>query len=287
MKNCKELFRELIREITVHEQIEEIESLAYVLLQDCFGIARIQVLSAEPVNWSPREEEMLFAVIRRLNSGEPVQYITGVAPFFGRGFRVEPGVLIPRPETEELVLEVIRFVHGMRRLHPIRILDIGTGSGCIPVTLALELPDVSIMATDISDRALGIARQNVIAHKVPVQLLLHDILRYPIPFAELDVVVSNPPYITDAERPFMNRNVVEHEPSLALFVPDEDPLLFYRTISSKARHVLNPGGLLAFEINERLGREVVMLLQESDYEKVELLHDISGKPRIVKALMRK
>jgi release factor glutamine methyltransferase len=228
MKNCKELFRELIREITVNEPMEEIESLAYVLLQDCFGITRIQVLAGDPVNWSARENEMLLAAIQRLNSGEPVQYITGLAPFFGRSFRVRPGVLIPRPETEELVLEVIRFVSRINRHRPFRILDIGTGSGCIPVTLALELPDVSVMATDISDRALSIARQNVLEYQVPVQLLLHDILKYPIPFVELDVVVSNPPYVTNSEQHFMNRNVVEHEPPLALFVPDEDPLLFYR-----------------------------------------------------------
>ena len=141
------------------------------------------------------------------------------------------------------------------------------------------------MATDVSDRALAIARQNVVAYKVPVQLLMHDILNHAIPFTELDVIVSNPPYITDAERHYMSRNVVEHEPHLALFVPNHDPLLFYRAIGWKARQVLNPGGLLAFEINERFGREVVMLLEEIDYKKVELLHDISGKPRVVKALM--
>jgi release factor glutamine methyltransferase len=287
MKNCKELFRELIREITVNEPMEEIESLAYVLLQDCFGITRIQVLAGDPVNWSARENERLLTAIQRLNSGEPVQYITGLAPFFGRGFEVRPGVLIPRPETEELVLEVIRFISDINRHRPFRILDIGTGSGCIPVTLALELPDVSVMATDISDRALSIARQNVLEYKVAVQLLLHDILKYPIPFVELDVVVSNPPYVTNSEQHLMNRNVVEHEPPLALFVPDEDPLLFYRKISLKAREVLNPGGLLAFEINERYGSEVMILLAQHEYENVELLRDISGKPRIVKALMPK
>lgn len=284
MKNCKELFHELIKEVEIRESRDEIESLAYVLLQDCFDITRIQVLSGDYVNWSESDQHRLAASIRRVNAGEPVQYVSGKAPFFGRDFRVDPAVLIPRPETEELVHEVIRYVRSLESVDDLRVLDIGTGSGCIPVTLALELSEATVMATDVSERALAIARQNVVAQKVEVQLLLHDILAQEIPFFELDVVVSNPPYVTYAEKQFMNRNVVGYEPHLALFVPNEDPLLFYRTISMKARKVLKAGGLIAFEINERFGAEVVLLLREQGYGKVELLRDISGKPRIVKAI---
>lgn len=284
MKNCKELFHELIKEVEIRESRDEIESLAYVLLQDCFDITRIQVLSGDYVNWSESDQLRLAASIRRVNAGEPVQYVSGKAPFFGRDFRVDPAVLIPRPETEELVHEVIRYVRSLKSVDDLRVLDIGTGSGCIPVTLALELSEATVMATDVSERALAIARQNVVAQKVEVQLLLHDILAQEIPFFELDVVVSNPPYVTYAEKQFMNRNVVGYEPHLALFVPNEDPLLFYRTISMKARKVLKAGGLIAFEINERFGAEVVLLLREQGYGKVELLRDISGKPRIVKAI---
>lgn len=284
MKNCKELFHELIKEVKIRESRDEIESLAYVLLQDCFGITRIQVLSGDYVNWSESDQIRLAALIRRVNAGEPVQYVSGKAPFFGRDFRVDPAVLIPRPETEELVHEVIRYARSLKSFHELRLLDIGTGSGCIPVTLALELSQATVMATDVSEQALAIARQNVVAQKVEVQLLLHDILAQEIPFFELDVVVSNPPYVTHAEKQFMNKNVVGYEPHLALFVSDEDPLLFYRTISMKARKVLKLGGLVAFEINERFGAEVVLLLREHGYAKVELLHDISGKPRIVKAI---
>jgi release factor glutamine methyltransferase len=282
MKNCKALFQEIISGIKLSETKAEIESIAYVLLADHFLISQTQVLANDAIPWSDAEQMKLMNALERINAGEPVQYISGKAFFFGRSFLVDPAVLIPRPETEELVEEVIRFArqNGTQQ----RILDIGTGSGCIPVTLATEIPTATVMATDISDKALAVARQNVLKHEVQVQLLLHNIIAQPIPFKNLSVVISNPPYITISEKNSLRKNVVEFEPHVALFVDDDDPLLFYRVITREAKEALNKGGLLAFEINERYGPQVVSLLKETGFCDVQLIVDISGKPRIVKGI---
>jgi release factor glutamine methyltransferase len=284
MKNCKELFHEIISGITLSETKGEIESIAYVLLADHFSVSRAQILAGVFIPWSDQEKMKVENALERINDGEPVQYISGKAFFFGRSFFVDPGVLIPRPETEELVEEVIRFTRQGRSGTEQRILDIGTGSGCIPVTLALEIPNATVMATDISDSALAVARQNVLEHKVQVQLLLHNIIVQAIPFKNLSVVVSNPPYIAISEKDSLGKNVVDFEPHVALFVHDEDPLLYYRVITREAKEALNKGGLLAFEINERYGPEVVGLLTSSGFSDVQLVVDISGKPRIVKGI---
>lgn len=284
MKNCKELFHEITSGITLSESKAEIEAMTYALLADLFDIKQTQILAELAIPWSIADESKVINALKRINAGEPVQYVSGKAFFFGRSFLVDPGVLIPRPETEELVGEVIRFVKQIGNDTEHRILDIGTGSGCIPVTLAMEIPSATVMATDISDKALAIARQNVLKHKVQVQLLLHNIIAQPIPFKNLSVVVSNPPYITFSEKDLMRKNVVEFEPHIALFVHDEDPLLFYRVITREANEALNKGGLLAFEINERYGQQVVSLLNETGFSDVQLVVDISGKPRIVKGI---
>ena len=284
MKNSKVLFNEIVSGISLPETKEEIEAIAYVLLADYFDITKTQILADKVFPWSIKDDLKIQNALVRINKGEPVQYISGKAFFFGRKFLVDPGVLIPRPETEELVQEVISFVNQTGSETEPRILDIGTGSGCIAVTLALEIPKARVMATDISEKALATARKNILTHKVQVQLLLHNILAQAIPFKDLSVIVSNPPYITFSEKDLMRKNVLEFEPHVALFVHDEDPLLFYRIITHEAREGLMERGLLAFEINERYDQEVISLLKEAGFSDVQLVMDLSGKARIVKGI---
>jgi release factor glutamine methyltransferase len=205
----------------------------------------------------------------------------GEAHFFGRSFRVNPNVLIPRPETEELILTTKKYLANKQ--NP-KILDIGTGSGCIPVTLALEIKNSEIFATDISEAALKTASENASLLRANVNFIRHDILREKLPFTELDLIVSNPPYITEREKAGMEKNVLDHEPGIALFVPDENPLLFYNAIASKAFAALATGGLLLTEINELFGNETAKVFFENGFDQIEILKDINGKNRIVKGV---
>jgi release factor glutamine methyltransferase len=220
----------------------------------------------------------LMKYIDRLNQGEPVQYILGEAYFYGRPFIVNPNVLIPRGETEELV-ELILEENSAKRL---RVFDIGTGSACIPVTLAKERPGIKCFALDFSPRALKVARQNAERYSVHIEFYLIDILKEDIPVDHLDIVVSNPPYIPESERENLDRNVKDFEPSTALFIPDEDPILFFRQIASLAKSSLKPGGRLYFEIHESFGEQVSEMLLELGYTEVRIAPDIHGKDRVVR-----
>lgn len=286
MKNSKTLFQEILSRITLHEGEDEIQSIAYAVLGDLFGINRTMVISGAEVSWEAQDDAFLHDVMGRVNRHEPIQYISGFAPFFGRRFFVDRSVLIPRPETEELVAYVLDHARA-NGARPCRILDIGTGSGCIPVTLAADLPESEVMATDVSEDALAVARKNAVLHKVPVRLLLHDILSRPLPFQELDIVVSNPPYIPAAEINQMQRNVVDYEPHLALFVPDKDPLLFYREIARKSHEALKTDGVLFFEAHERHAEELAESLEDWGYADVAIHTDMSGKQRVVKGVHKK
>jgi len=217
-----------------------------------------------------------------LNQNEPVQYVLGEAYFFGRKFLVNPSVLIPRAETEELVAEVKAHLKGSHKMKTIRILDIGTGSGCIPITLVLEIPDSELYATDVSSEALLVAKTNAQKLGAEVTFLHHNILQSEIAIENLDVIVSNPPYVTPSEQDAMKKNVIFYEPHLALFAPETEPLVFYHVIAERAKKVLNPGGLLAVEINEKFGREVSNLFLEMGFHCIEIKKDLQGKDRIVK-----
>jgi release factor glutamine methyltransferase len=190
---------------------------------------------------------------------------------------VNSAVLIPRPETEELISELKSILR-----YSASILDIGTGSGCISITLALELRGSKVFATDVSDQALSLSKENNTRLGATVQFLKHDILHEEIPFSGLDVIVSNPPYIVFSEKEQMQPNVVNFEPHLALFVPENDPLIFYKKIASKAYAALKAGGLLCVEINERFGGEVAKLFLDSGFEEIKIIRDLSGKERIVR-----
>jgi release factor glutamine methyltransferase len=228
-------------------------------------------------------QNKLNEIVSRINGSEPIQYVLGESFFYGRIFNVNPAVLIPRPETEELIHLVINFVRGLDKKRR-RIIDIGTGSGCIAITLALELRDIEVFGTDISPEALVTATANAERLNAKAQFVKHDILNSKLPFS-IDIIVSNPPYIGWDEHSTMSKNVVDYEPKLALFVDGEDPLLFYKAIVIRATESLTPHGLLAVEINERFGQEVKQLFVSNQFYDVEIVQDTFGKDRIVKGVL--
>ncbi|HOX82079.1 MAG TPA: peptide chain release factor N(5)-glutamine methyltransferase, partial [Chryseolinea sp.] len=252
MKNSKALFHDLVKQIMPNEDLVEKQSITYQLMENIFGLTQTDILSEKHIDISAFEI-LLADILKRINSHEPLQYILGEAYFFGRKFKVNSSVLIPRPETEELVNLIISEMKRRPTLSTerIRIMDIGTGSGCIPISLGLEIQNAEVFAIDISEGALEVAKQNAHDLHAGVQFMQLDILNADIPFQNLDVVVSNPPYIALSEMKMMSNNVVDYEPHLALFVEENDPLVFYRVIATKSKSVLKPGGLLVVEINER------------------------------------
>jgi release factor glutamine methyltransferase len=280
--NSKKLFVELALKIHLTESADEINQLVFLLMEHVFGLSSTEILTGREVLWDTGHQEKMFALIHRLNQHEPIHYILGEAWFYGRKFTVNPAVLIPRPETEELI-ETALTVLPNNREQAAHILDIGTGSGCIPITLKLERHAVSVYATDISEEALRVARLNARNLRAHVEFLRHDILTETIPFTGLDLIVSNPPYITYAERWAMQANVLEHEPHTALFATGDDPLIFYKNIARKAKIALKPGGHVVVEINEKFGDETAAVFDAEKYADITLRKDIAGKDRIVTA----
>ncbi len=230
--------------------------------------------------------ELLYESARRVSCGEPVQYVLGKTDFRRRSFIVDESVLIPRPETEGVVDWAIALYTcawgGSRR----NVLDIGTGSGCIAVSLAAELPLANVSAWDVSDKALNVAQRNADAHGVKVKFKQVDVLGQYIPRRgrPYSMIVSNPPYICKSEAKEMEAHVLNHEPHIALFVPDADPLLFYRAIAFTALDLLTPDGILLFEVNSRFGDRTALLLQAIGYRGVELRKDMYGNDRMVKGV---
>lgn len=276
MTNSKTIFNDLVNRISLDD--EERKAVAYIVMDHFFGLSKTDIAAGKSVKGEIKD---LDDVVRRINQHEPVQYVIGEAEFYGRKFRVNSSVLIPRPETEELVRTVLSLA---RKKTSLRILDIGTGSGCIPITLALELRHASVFAIDVSDRALQTATENARALNAAVNFRRIDFLYEGLHEEPFDIIVSNPPYIAASEKSSMSSNVVDYEPHLALFVPDDDPLIFYRAIATKSGTMLKQGGKVAVEINERLGAEVVRLFSEAGFGEVKLIRDISGKDRIITAV---
>ena len=255
----------------------EAKAIARLVLEEHFGLTIADMLCGKPV-----DETELQSILRRLLEGEPVQYILGQATFCGRQFHVEPGVLIPRPETQGICKFVEKSWGCSTRKGS--LLDIGTGSGCIACTLALDMAaHVEVTAWDISDEALRIARLNADKLGANVRFEKQDALRAPEDLERWDAIVSNPPYICLHEKADMERNVTDFEPSEALFVPDNDPLLFYRSIAHYAAKALKPNGFLLFEINTRYGAETANLLQRTGYCRIQILKDMFDKDRFVLA----
>ena len=272
-------YKQLWHPLTAIYPESEARWIARTVLETRYGLTQADILMGRE---EAIEESGLQDIQQRLLRGEPVQYVLGDTEFCGRRLLVGPGVLIPRPETEELCRLILREA----RRSTLKILDIGTGSGCIAVTLAPELPQAEVTAWDVSPEALHIARENAKRAGVLVSFEQVDILNAQstnLKPQSLDLIVSNPPYVCENERTAMAPNVLEHEPELALFVPDDDPLRFYRAIGSYALQTLKPGGHLFFEINERLGSETEDLLAALGFTQILIHKDQFGKDRFISA----
>ena len=258
----------------------EIKSFSYLIIEKLTGFSRTEIIVNKNTLFSDEQHHVIETFIEKLKKNVPIQYILGETEFFGLTFNVNESVLIPRPETEELV-EWIRSENN--RSTDLNILDIGTGSGCIAIALKHEFPNASVHAFDISEQALNTARSNAERNKLDVTFSRTNILNTPDTEQRWDIIVSNPPYVTELEKSSILPNVLEHEPHLALFVPDNDSLLFYRSIALFAKHHLKPEGKLYFEINRSFGVETVELLTDLGFCNVELRKDISGNDRMVRA----
>ena len=311
----------VVERLSVHYPVQEAKAIAVRLLKESIegykGYEHLVEPGRELEGFAAGTEEYLLRCAQRLSAGEPLQYVLGYEWFCGHRFNVAPGVLIPRPETEELVREVVSSANGPDCEGNVRVLDICTGSGCIAWSVAAELGEMAeVYGCDISTVALGIARgQQLEGNGTGVKFFECDILA---PQAEdvigrecvakgrmqdgqpagtgpsceadqsgaagkFDIIVSNPPYVCECEKELMQKNVLDFEPELALFVPDDDPLRFYRRIAQLSGRLLKPGGKLFFEINERFGRETVVMLEETGFVGCRVLQDIFGKERMVVA----
>ncbi len=256
----------------------EIASMAKWLLTEVFGVSALELYAGKETSFSPDERKQLDDILARLQKYEPLQYIIGVEHFFGLTFEVNPSVLIPRPETAELVEWILgEGKEGMK------VLDIGTGSGCIAISLAKQLAHADVTSWDISSEALQVAECNARRNGVEVRFQQKDVLQAKPEGEKFDVIVSNPPYITEREKTDMEANVLEWEPDLALFVPDDDPLRFYRKIAELGRDLLTQGGTLYFEINRAYGRETVCMLEALGYRNIELRKDMAHNDRMIRA----
>ena len=262
-----------------HYPDSEALSLAKMLLTEVFGFSTLELYGGKDKEISGNRLRDLHEMLSRLKKNEPIQYIIGTESFCGLSFEVNPDVLIPRPETQELV----RWIESDWKSLPCRILDIGTGSGCISISLAKFLEDAKVESWDISEGALQVAHRNCVRNEVEVLLRQQDVLSV-VPEGELyQVIVSNPPYICEKEKVDMDANVLDWEPETALFVPDADPLLFYRKIAELGISMLSEGGALYFEINRAYGEETLRMLEGLGYRQLELRKDDFGNDRMIKA----
>lgn len=276
----REAILQLRNTLSSFYDIREIESMTRIIFEE--------VLLWKPVDIVMRDNEELPAffegklneIMARLMRHEPLQYILGKARFHGHDFVVTPSTLIPRPETEQLVDMII----DQNPASDLSVLDIGTGSGCIAISLARAMKFAQVTATDISPQALAVAQQNAKALKTQVKFAVQDILHCPAPTEAWDIIVSNPPYITEREKPAMEPNVLDYEPHSALFVPDDNPMLFYQPIAAFAQRALKNGGRLYLEINRAMAQQVIDTLRAHRFGNIQAHNDFNGNPRFVTAI---
>lgn len=280
IKNYKTTF---LQELSSLYDEKEIESFFYLVLESFHQKKRIDLALNPEMEMDTIQLLRWESVLVELKNQKPIQYILGETEFYGLPFLVNENVLIPRPETEELVELIIKEGKGKREESRVRILDIGTGSGCIPIALKKNLPNAEVYAIDVSEKALATAKKNAELNKVEVHFNLKNILETEDLEQQFDIIVSNPPYVRNLEKAEINPNVLEFEPHLALFVEDNDALLFYRKITELAQKNLNPNGQLYFEINQYLGKETVALVESFGLKNVKLIKDIYGNDRMISA----
>lgn len=280
------MYRKLWQRLAQQYGEDEAKAIVRMVLEVRFGLSWPDIVCGNTPELSTNDLSALETIIRRLEQSEPVQYVLGQAEFGGRTFMVNHNVLIPRPETYELcqwVLEAVRSINDDE--HGVSLLDVGTGSGCIACTLAAELPNAKVTAWDISAAALAVARENARRLGVDVIFSQTDILNSHSSslISHFSFIISNPPYICNKERSTMERNVLDYEPDLALFVPDDDPLLFYRSIAQYALQALQPDGWLYFEINPFYAEPLCEMLRDMRFSRIELKIDQYDKQRFVRA----
>jgi len=262
---------------------EEINAFFYRICEQHLNYKRIDVSLKSETLITPETFEYFETLISRLLTYEPIQYILGTTSFFGLEFKVDTNVLIPRPETEELVAWILKEADSSQ---PLKILDIGTGSGCIAVSLAKHFPNADVYALDVSPAALEMAQYNGQQNGVQLNGIQANVLEWENTELQFDIIVSNPPYVRESEKERMAPNVLEHEPHLALFVENNNPLVFYQAIVALSKQALKKQGLLYFEINEYLGEETKALFSSDDFENVQLKTDVFGKNRMMRASKR-
>ena len=313
-------YQELWQSLTPLYEASEAQAIVRLVLEVKYGMTLTDIIGGKVNELSADEGKKLEEIIERLQNAEPVQYVLGQTDFMGMTFHVEPGVLIPRPETAELCqwiidaekekmekAQLLLHTQDTKRpnmgkgegLYELRIVDFCTGSGCIAITLNLSIPHSEVMGIDISDKALSVAKQNALQLKAPnIVFDQEDVIQLEKSVEKLyetsdeqikdsraacDMIVSNPPYICHKEKADMAKNVLDHEPSIALFVPDEDPLLFYRAIAKIGRYILKPFGTLYFEVNPSYADAIKLMLENQDYKEVEIKEDSFGKKRMIRA----
>ena len=269
----------LARELEETYQKQEINALANIIIETVIGVTKLHGLYMTEQPIKRDQAAKIIDICNELKTGKPVQYILGKTIFYDCIIKVTSATLIPRPETEDLVDLIInenRSIQG-------NILDIGTGSGCIAISLAKNLPRAVITGIDISEDALVVAKENALINNVPVSFIKGDIFNFYFEkYNNTDIIVSNPPYVRNIEKQLMNKNVFDFEPHMSLFVTDKDPLVYYKAILKVSEKILKSGGRLYFEINEVMGRSMVQLLEASGYSEIEIVLDINSKERIIK-----
>lgn len=285
LKKVKDLFQKELKDMY---DKEEIDSFFYMLLESYLGLKRIQLALNPELSYPEKELYPIYDGLKKLKQNIPIQYIIGETEFYGLRFKVNTDVLIPRPETEELVEWIINQ-QSISKKDQFNILDIGTGSGCIAISLAKNLPNAKVYALDISKKALKVAKINAKFNLAEVTFIEANILdpqtwNIELKKMKFDIIVSNPPYVREQEKEQMKDNVLKNEPHLALFVENNDPLQFYKAISQFAVNNLSQNGSLYFEINEYLGKQMKQLLNAFNFRMIELKQDIFGKDRMIKGI---
>ena len=278
IKALKEFFQDELGRIYPKE---EILSFFYLLSEAYLSKSRIDLALTPILEVNPDQETSFLKALEQLKMEYPIQYIIGYTEFMDLVFEVNEQVLIPRPETEEMIRWILASTSKKTNN---TILDIGTGSGCIPIVLAKHLPESSIEAIDVSATALEVATRNARRHEVVINFIQNDILKMETLQNDYDIIVSNPPYVRESEKKLMRDNVLRYEPDLALYVSDTDPLLFYKQIAKLAAKGLKPNGYLYFEINQYLGAALCELLESLDFKNIELKKDIYGADRMIRAV---
>ena len=282
IKNYRTQFTQ---ELTSIFDEKEIESFFYIILEAFHNLKRVDLVLNPDLELDTIQLSRWEAVLRQLREQKPIQYILGETEFFGLPFYVNENTLIPRPETEELVEWIIKDLK-IKKFKDLKILDIGTGSGCIAISLAKNLPNASVFAIDVSEKALVTAKKNAELNDVKVTFIEQNILETEDLNQQFDIIVSNPPYVRNLEKQEIHKNVLDYEPHLALFVEDNDALLFYRKITELAVKNLSERGQLYFEINQYLGKEMVELLEKYNFKNIEIKKDIYGNDRMIRCVLK-